>query len=80
MKGAWEGQMKACLGALCISATLAAWLEHQGDVRATAGALHVHAQTVRYRVAQLREVFGEALDDGRGRLELALALRVAGPP
>jgi len=63
-----------------LAATLAAWLEHQGDVRATAAALHVHAQTVRYRVAQLREVFGEALDDGRGRLELALALRVAGPP
>ena len=63
-----------------LAATLAAWLEHQGDVRATAAALHVHAQTVRYRVAQLREVFGEALDDGRGRLELALVLRVAGPP
>jgi len=25
MKGAWKGQMKACLFALCISATLAAW-------------------------------------------------------
>src|SRR5258705_12705194 len=25
MKGAWKGQMKACLAALCISATLAAW-------------------------------------------------------
>jgi hypothetical protein len=55
-------------------ATLAAWLEHQGDVRATAEALHVHVQTVRYRLAQLREVFGDALDDGRGRLELTLAL------
>jgi hypothetical protein len=62
-----------------LAATLAAWLEHQGDVRATAAALHVHVQTVRYRLAQLREVFGEALDDGRARLELALALRVAGP-
>jgi DNA-binding PucR family transcriptional regulator len=43
-------------------------------VRATAEALHVHVQTVRYRLAQLREVFGDALDDGRARLELALAL------
>jgi hypothetical protein len=57
-----------------LTATLEAWLEHQGDVRATAEALHVHVQTVRYRLAQLREVFGDTLDDGRGRLELALAL------
>jgi hypothetical protein len=57
-----------------LTATLATWLEHQGDVRATAEALHVHVQTVRYRLAQLREVFGDTLDDGRGRLELALAL------
>jgi hypothetical protein len=61
-----------------LTATLAAWLEHQGDVRATAEALHVHVQTVRYRLAQLREVFGDALDDGRGRLELALALLASG--
>jgi hypothetical protein len=60
-----------------LTATLAAWLEHQGDVRATAEALHVHVQTVRYRLAQLREVFGDALDDGRARLELALALLAA---
>jgi PucR C-terminal helix-turn-helix domain len=60
-----------------LAATLAAWLEHQGDVRATAAVLHVHAQTVRYRLAQLRDVFGEALDDGRARLELTLAVRIA---
>ena len=47
-------------------------------MRATAEALHVHVQTVRYRLAQLREVFGDALDDGRGRLELALALLASG--
>ncbi len=57
-----------------LTATLAAWLEHQGDVRATAETLHVHVQTVRYRLGQLREVFGDALDDGRARLELTLAL------
>jgi DNA-binding PucR family transcriptional regulator len=37
----------------------------------------VHVQTVRYRVGQLRDVLGDALDDPRARLELALALRVA---
>ena len=55
--------------------TLEAWLAHQGEVRPTAGALHVHAQTVRYRLAQLRELLGDRLDSAAGRLELELALR-----
>jgi hypothetical protein len=58
-----------------LSETLRAWLDHQGEVRPTAEALHVHVQTVRYRVGQLRELLGEDLDEPRGRLELALALR-----
>jgi DNA-binding PucR family transcriptional regulator len=44
-------------------------------VQAVAARLHVHPQTVRYRVAQLRELFGESLDDPDARFELALALR-----
>jgi hypothetical protein len=59
-------------------ATLAAWLDAQGEARPTAEALHVHVQTVRYRLGQLRELLGPALDDPLGRLELALALRVTG--
>lgn len=59
-------------------ATLRAWLDCHGDVSAAAGALHVHPQTVRYRLGGLREAFGEVLDDPEGRLELALALRVSG--
>jgi DNA-binding PucR family transcriptional regulator len=31
---------------------------------------------VRYRLGQLRELYGDELDDPRARLELALALRV----
>ena len=58
--------------------TLGAWLDHQGNVPATARALGVHPQTVRYRMVQLREVFGEDLDDPDARFELALAVR-AGP-
>jgi PucR C-terminal helix-turn-helix domain len=58
--------------------TLRAWLDAHGDVTATATALHVHPQTVRYRLAGLRDVFGGALDDPAARLELALALRI--PP
>ena len=35
----------------------------------------MHVQTVRYRVGQLRDVLGDALDDPQRRLELALAVR-----
>ncbi len=59
--------------------TLRAWLDAHGDVSAAAAALHVHPQTVRYRLAGLREVFGDALDDPRARLELAVALRMTRP-
>jgi PucR C-terminal helix-turn-helix domain len=63
--------------------TLRAWLDAHGEARPAAAALHVHVQTVRYRLGQLRDLLGDALDDPAGRLELALALRVergsAGP-
>jgi hypothetical protein len=55
--------------------TLRAWLDHQGRVPDVAAALHIHPQTVRYRVAQLRDLFGEALDDPAARFELSLAVR-----
>jgi DNA-binding PucR family transcriptional regulator len=56
--------------------TLTAWLDAHGDVSVTAAALHVHPQTVRYRLGGLREVLGDAaLDDPAARLELTLALR-----
>ena len=56
--------------------TLAAWLDRPGQVQAVAATLGVHPQTVRYRVRQLRDLFGERLDDPDARFELALALRV----
>ena len=34
----------------------------------------MHAQTVRYRMGQLRELFGERLEDPRSVLELTIAL------
>ena len=55
--------------------TLRAWLDHPGQVQRVASELHVHPQTVRYRMGQLRELFGERLDDAEARFELALALR-----
>ncbi|TCN41720.1 PucR-like helix-turn-helix protein [Kribbella orskensis] len=54
--------------------TLSAWLRHMGDRTAIAEELHIHPQTVRYRVAQLRERFGDQLDSPRSRARLFLAL------
>jgi len=57
--------------------TLRAWLDAHGDVTATASVLHIHPQSVRYRLAGLRQAFAGALDDPAGRLELAAALRAS---
>jgi hypothetical protein len=54
--------------------TLSAWLTHMGDHRQVAEVLHVHPQTVRYRLGRLRQLFGTALDDPSERLRLTLSL------
>ncbi|HEY8466155.1 MAG TPA: helix-turn-helix domain-containing protein [Solirubrobacterales bacterium] len=54
--------------------TLAAWLDHPGRPTEVARAVHVHPQTARYRLAQLRELLGD-IDDPERRFALALALR-----
>ena len=46
-----------------LTETLRAWVLHQGRRDGMAGELFVHPQTVRYRVGQLREVYGERLED-----------------
>lgn len=55
--------------------TLRAWFAEQGRVSPAAARLGVHPQTVRYRLARLRELFGGALDDPDERFWLELALR-----
>jgi hypothetical protein len=55
--------------------TLAVWLRHRGRTEQVAEALHVHPQTVRYRMGRLRELYGDRLDDPDTRFELELALR-----
>ena len=55
--------------------TLEAWLEHHGSVPDVARALHVHPQTVRYRLNQLRDLFGDDLDDPDARFELMVVTR-----
>ena len=59
-----------------LTETLRAWLDRPGQVQAVAAELGVHPQTVRYRVRQLRELFGTRLEDPEARFELSLALRV----
>jgi len=54
--------------------TLRAWLLHQGRRDDIAAALFVHPQTVRYRMGQLRDLYGDKLEDPDTVLALTLAL------
>jgi hypothetical protein len=54
--------------------TLRSWVLNQGHRDAVAAELFVHAQTVRYRMTQLRELYGDRLNDPRTILELIVAL------
>ncbi|SDD35466.1 PucR C-terminal helix-turn-helix domain-containing protein [Geodermatophilus telluris] len=54
--------------------TLRSWLLHHGRREQVAAELYVHPQTVRYRMGQLRERFGDRLDDPQTVLALTLAL------
>lgn len=58
--------------------TALAYVRHHGNAVAMAAELHVHPQTARYRIARLRELLGETLDDPDARFELELALRARG--
>ncbi|WP_245734558.1 helix-turn-helix domain-containing protein [Nocardioides exalbidus] len=54
--------------------TLRSWLLNHGRRDAVAEELFVHAQTVRYRVQQLREIYGDRLEDPAFVLDATLAL------
>ena len=58
-------------------ATLRSWLLNGGNRAAVGQALHVHPQTVSYRMDRVREVLGDRLDDPQVRWELLLALMSA---
>ncbi|MFL6121764.1 PucR family transcriptional regulator [Actinophytocola sp.] len=57
-----------------LEATLRSWLLHQGRRDAVAAELHVHPQTVRYRMGQLRDLYGDQLDAPTTVFDLLLAL------
>ncbi|WP_234412521.1 helix-turn-helix domain-containing protein [Nocardioides sediminis] len=57
-----------------LAETLRSWVLHQGRRDAVAEELFIHPQTVRYRVGQLRELYGDRLEDPEFVLEVTLAL------
>lgn len=57
-----------------LAETLRSWLLHQGRRDDVAADLFVHAQTVRYRMGQLRELYGDRLNDPATVLDLTIAL------
>jgi DNA-binding PucR family transcriptional regulator len=54
--------------------TLRSWLLHHGRRDEIAAELFVHPQTVRYRMGQLRDLYGDRLEDPATVLELTIAL------
>ncbi|MFF0199628.1 PucR family transcriptional regulator [Streptomyces sp. NPDC005017] len=58
-----------------LAETLLAWLETRGGAPEVAARLGVHPQTVRYRLRQIREMWGDEIDDPDRRFELELVLR-----
>jgi DNA-binding PucR family transcriptional regulator len=59
-----------------IAETLLAWLQLGENAAEVAQRIHVHPQTVRYRLRQITDLFGDQLRDPDGRFELQLALRI----
>jgi len=59
-----------------VTDTLGPWLEKRGTAAEIAELLHVHPQTVRYRIKQFEQAFGDRLSDPEARFVLELALRV----
>ncbi|NUO34082.1 MAG: helix-turn-helix domain-containing protein [Dermatophilaceae bacterium] len=58
--------------------TVAAWLDHPGEPREAAARLHVHPNTLRYRMQRLSDVVDLDLHDPETRLALRLQLRALG--
>jgi hypothetical protein len=57
-----------------LAETLLSWLQNAGNANIAARQLHVHPQTVRYRLRHLQELFGEALAQPAARFDLEVAL------
>jgi DNA-binding PucR family transcriptional regulator len=58
-----------------LTETLRVWLERWSTAAEVGGRLHVHPQTVRYRLNQLKESLGDWFTDPEARFGLELVLR-----
>src|SRR6202012_5230826 len=58
-----------------LASTLLIWLQHGCNANEVAARMHVHPQTVRYRLRQVDDLFGDQLRDPDRRFELEIALR-----
>ena len=58
-----------------LAETLLIWLQHGCNANEVALQVHVHPQTVRYRLRQADDLFGNQLRDPDRRFELEIALR-----
>uniref|UniRef100_UPI0015CF1959 PucR family transcriptional regulator n=1 Tax=Streptomyces sp. st140 TaxID=1828052 RepID=UPI0015CF1959 len=58
-----------------LAETLLAWIETPGGAPEVAARLGVHPQTARYRLRQIRELWGDAIDEPDQRFEMLLVLR-----
>ena len=56
--------------------TLGAWLETTNSLEALAEELHIHKNTLTYRIRRIKELLDDDLSDGRHRFDVALALRL----
>jgi hypothetical protein len=63
-----------------LAETLRSWLLHQGRREDVAADLHVHPQTVRYRMTQIRDLYGDRLTRPESVLQLVVALAVSPEP
>ncbi|MCM3849000.1 helix-turn-helix domain-containing protein [Pseudonocardia sp. DR1-2] len=59
--------------------TLSVYLDAFGDVRKAAATLHVHPNSLRYRIRRIEEVAGLDLTDPELRLALQLVIAARGP-
>ena len=57
--------------------TVQVYFDHAGNAQLAARALHIHRQTLYYRIAKAEQVTGIDLRTGHGRLRLQLALTMA---
>lgn len=56
--------------------TLIAYFQYNGNLQKMAGELHIHKNTVRYRLDKIRHLLGDGFISGERKLELQLASKI----